>query len=502
LGRFTSKEETVVLGTPESVADDPVARSSTPNHDVLNRGFGFRAALSLAFADISPIVALYAIFALGLFAAGPRFFWAFPIVLFGQLLVALVFGELASRFPYAGSVYQWARHAKGTTWGWTAAWAYIWGLTLTLSTMAYAAAGFILEVFGVESPSRWQLAAVSIGVISFTTAANMIGRQVLKVMIVASIICEIVGSVGLGTVLLLFHRVNPISTLFQGLPDGSGSTLSTMLIAVAFVGWAFLGFESAGSIAEEVEQPERNVPKAIVFALLLVGVIVMYSAAAVILAIPDLSAVLTQQSGDPVSATLTAQLGASIAKPLLLMFVIGFMSACLAVQSAVSRAVYGMARDRALPGAAFLSKLGGPERMPIRAIGLTAVVAAFFLLFAGSDLYNVLVNFSVMGPYIAFAVPVFAAALTRLAGRWVPGVFSLGRWGAPVTYAAAAWLAFEVINVLWPRTQPGQPWFVNWSMVISLVALGILGAAVYVKCRGRITEPVGERVDLIDSQEP
>lgn len=478
----------------EGAADDVAARPRERGHDILNRGFGFRAALSLAFADISPIVALYAIFALGLFAAGPRFFWAFPIVLCGQLLVALVFGELASRFPYAGSVYQWARHVKGTTWGWTAAWAYIWGLTLTLSTMAYAAAGFMLEVIGVEAPSRWLLAAVSIGVICFTTAANMIGRQVLKVMIVASIICEIVGSVVLGTVLLLFHRVNPMSTLFDGLPDSSGSTMSTMLVAVAFVGWAFLGFESAGSIAEEVENPERNVPKAIVFALLLVGVIVMYSAAAVILAIPDLSAVLTAQSGDPVSATLTAQLGSAIAKPLLVMFVIGFMSACLAVQSAVSRAVYGMARDRALPGAAFLSKLGGPERMPIRAIGLTAVVAAFFLLFAGSDLYNVLVNFSVMGPYIAFAVPVFAAALTRLAGRWVPGVFSLGRLGAPVTYAAALWLAFEVINVLWPRTQPGQPWFVNWSMVISLVSLGIVGAFVYARCRNRITEPVGERL--------
>jgi amino acid transporter len=153
-----------------------------------------------------------------------------------------------------------------------------------------------------------------------------------------------------------------------------------------------------------------------------------------------------------------------------------------------------MARDRALPGAEFLSKLVGPERMPIRAIGLTAIVAAFFLLFAGSDLYNVLVNFSVMGPYIAFAVPVFAAALTRLTGRWVPGVFSLGRWGAPVTYAAAARLAFEVVNVLWPRTQPGQPWFVNWSMVISLVSLGAVGVVVYARCRNRITEPVGERL--------
>lgn len=164
------------LSNPENTIDRAPTAPRSTGHDVLNRGFGFRAALSLAFADISPIVALYAIFALGLLAAGPRFFWAFPIVLCGQLLVALVFGELSSRWPFAGSVYQWARHARGTTWGWTAAWAYMWGLTLTLSTLAYAAAGSILQVLGVDSPNRWLLAAVSIGVI------------------------------GLGTVLLLFHR--------------------------------------------------------------------------------------------------------------------------------------------------------------------------------------------------------------------------------------------------------------------------------------------------------
>ncbi|GAA4101596.1 amino acid permease [Nocardioides kongjuensis] len=474
-------------------ATAPPTGGHAASHDVLNRGFGFRSALSLAFADISPIVALYAIFALGLFAAGPRFFWAFPLVLAGQMLVALVFGELASRWPYAGSVYQWARHARGTAWGWTAAWAYIWGLTLTLSTMAYAAAGFLLEALDVVEPSRLQLMAVSMGIIGLGTAANMVGRQVLKVMIIASIMCEIVGSVVLGIVLLAFHRVNPVSTLFDGLPHADGGTLSTMLVATAFVGWAFLGFESAGSIAEEVEEPERNVPKAIVLGLLLVGTIVMFSAVAVILAIPDLPAVLTARTGDPVSATLTTQLGASIAKPLLIMFVIGFVSAFLAVQSAVSRAVYGMARDGALPGAKALSRLAGPERMPIRAIGLTAVVSALFLLLAGSDLYNVLVNFSVLGPYIAFAVPVFAAALLRLSGRWEPGPFSLGRWGGFVTYAAAVWLALEIVNVLWPRTQPGQPWYINWSMVISLVALGIVGVAVYASRRDRISEPVGER---------
>src|SRR6478752_8974615 len=152
-----------------------------PVPERLQRGFSFRSALSLAFADVSPIAAVYAIFTLGLFAAGPKFFWAFPIVLIGQLLVAAVFGELASRWPYAGSVYQWSRHVRGTTWGWAAAWAYMWGLTLALGTLSYAASGFLLQIFGVSEPNRWQIALVAIFIIAVGTLINMVGRRGLKI---------------------------------------------------------------------------------------------------------------------------------------------------------------------------------------------------------------------------------------------------------------------------------------------------------------------------------
>jgi amino acid transporter len=472
------------------------ARTDHIHEDVerLHRGFSFRSALSLAFADVSPIVALYAIFALGLFTAGPQFFWAFPIVLIGQLAVAAVFGELSSRWPYAGSVYQWARHVRGTTSGWAAAWAYMWGLTIALSTLAYAAAGFLLEVFGVDEPGRWTTALVAMAVIAAGTATNMIGRKVLKVMVVASITCEIIGSVGLGIVLLLFYRENPFSTLLHGMPTVSGWVSAPMLLAIAYAGWAFVGFEAAGSIAEEVEDPARNVPKAIIGALLGVGLIVMFSSAALILAIPNLDQVLTDQSGDPVSDTLTAHLGAGIAKPLLIMFVIGFISSFLAVQAAVSRCIWGAARDRGLPASKLFSKLAGPERMPINAIAVTAVVAVLLVLFAGSNLYNILVNFTVIGFYIAFGIPVLGAAWARLTGRWSPGVFSLGRWGAPITYFAAVWIVAQTINVAWPRVQPDQPWYINWSMVITTVVLGVIGAVIYLSLRNRITEPVANRL--------
>lgn len=472
------------------------SRAGTEAPLQLSRGFTFRSALSLAFADVSPIAAVYAIFTLGLFAAGPKFFWAFPIVLAGQLLVAAVFGELASRWPYAGSVYQWSRHVRGTTWGWVAAWAYMWGLTIALGTLSYAASGFLLQIFGVAQPSRWQTGGVAVLIIVVGTGVNMVGRQVLKVMVIASITCEIIGSLGLGAVLLIFYRENPFSALLSSasIPDAATWTSGPMLLAIAFVGWSFLGFEAAGSIAEEVENPERNVPKAIILGLLLVGLVVMFSSAALILAIPNLDQVVAAQTGDVVAETLTAHLGAGVTKPLLAMFVIGFISSFLAVQAAVSRCIWGAARDRSLPGSKVLGGLAGPERLPVNAIGLTAVVAIVFVLLAGSEFYNVLVNFNIIGFYIAFGVPVIGAAIARLTGKWRPGPFNLGRWGAPVTYVAALWIIFETVNVAWPRTQPGMPWYINWASVLTTAVLAVVGVAIYATVRRNITAPIGERL--------
>jgi amino acid transporter len=176
------------------------------------------------------------------------------------------------------------------------------------------------------------------------------------------------------------------------------------------------------------------------------------------------------------------------------MFVIGFVSSFLAVQAAVSRCIWGAARDRSLPGSKLLSGLAGRERLPVYAIALTAVVSVVFVLMAGSKFYSVLVNFNIIGFYIAFGVPVIGAAIARLTGKWRPGPFSLGRWGAPVTYLASLWIIFETVNVAWPRTQPGQPWYINWASILTTAALAVLGLLIYLTVRHRIEEPIAQRL--------
>lgn len=467
----------------------------------LRTGFSIRTALALAFADVSPIVALYTVFSLGIVAAGPAFWWAFPIVLGGQLLVACTFGELASRWPYAGSVYQWARHVTGRRAGWFTAWAYMWGLTIALSALSFTASGYLLNAVGVQNPSHGLVTATAFGVLVVGTLANIVGRTVLKLLVVVSLVCELVASIGLGAVLLLFYRVNPVSVLFQGPPDLSGGMLlgaGPLLVAVAFVGWSFVGFESAGSIAEELEDPARDVPKALILSLVSVALVVMFAGAALILSIPDLDAVLAGRVADPVTTTLQAHFGNVIGRPLLVVFVIGYLASFLAVQAAVSRTIWASARDRALPASRVLGRLAGRERLPVYAIASTGLGAAVFVFLTGSQLYSILVNFTTIGFYIAFGIPVWGAAVAHLRGSWQPGRFSLGRFSAPVTYAASFWLLLQTVNIAWPR-QTENPWYVDWSMVLTLAVVTVVGVVVYRMQRRHILPEFGRRREFVDN---
>ncbi len=66
------------------------------------RDFNLWSAFALAFSDVSPIVGIYSVFFIGLLAAGPAFFWGFPVVLIGQLAVTGVFGDLVCEVAVPG----------------------------------------------------------------------------------------------------------------------------------------------------------------------------------------------------------------------------------------------------------------------------------------------------------------------------------------------------------------------------------------------------------------
>src|SRR5690242_4489130 len=84
----------------------------------LRRGVGGFASFAAGFSFVSILTTVFQLFGLGFGLGGASFFWTWPLVFAGQLLVALCFAELAARWPISGAIYQWSSRLAGTTAGW------------------------------------------------------------------------------------------------------------------------------------------------------------------------------------------------------------------------------------------------------------------------------------------------------------------------------------------------------------------------------------------------
>ncbi|OJZ63357.1 APC family permease [Mycolicibacterium diernhoferi] len=469
----------------------------------LKREFSLWSAFAFAFAFISPIVAMYGIYGLSLSTAGPGFWWTFVIVGTGQFIIALAFAELVSRWPFEGSIYQWTKRLAGEVAGWFAGWVYMWALVIIMATVAYGGAGFLAELVGIHGPTAVQQSIIALLILLAGTGANILGRIFLKTLMVGSIVAEIIASVGLSTYLLIFHRHHGLDVILQGVDFGSGWTWAYIsgpfLAALAFTSWSILGFESAGAIAEEVQEPQRNVPKAMLFSVSFIAIVIAYASLAVTLAVPDFDKIASGEVSDPVTYVLGAALGESAVKPILLTFVIGFLASFLALQASASRVIWAFARDKVLPGSRVLAKLSKAEAQPMSAILVTTVIGAVVYLISATDVYSVLVTFTAGGYYLAFLFPLVTGLVARLRGKWEPGPWSLGRWSTPVTTLATLWAGFAFVNIVWPRTV-SESWFINWAFFVAMGAILALGVVI-VKVRkvGRATpdgdaEPAAETV--------
>jgi amino acid transporter len=459
----------------------------------LRRDFTLWSAFSLAFAYISPIVATYGVIALALPLVGPGYWLLIPIAVAGQLLVALVLGEVASRHPLEGSLYAWAGRLLGPAYGWFTGWAYIWTVLIALVTVAVGATQFWGAALAIDVSAKSSLIIGSVIVIAFATTANLLSRRVLKIMIGLSIAAEVIGSIGLGIALLFFYDVSPISVVFDngvgGGGGGGGWTMSAVLLGVGFAGWSFLGFESSGAIGEEVQDAPRNVPKALRYSLLAIAAIVMLSTLSLILAVPDLGAVLAGDEVDPVGAALTASVGETVTRLAFGVFAIGFTACALGLQTGLSRVIWAFARDRALPASGWLAQLSKREGIPTRAVVVTAVLPLPIFFLTGSQVYGILVGYTIGGWYLTFAMVLLAALIARRRGTWEVGPFTLGRWSLTIGIAALVWAVFETINVAWPRAAVSGPdWYLQWAVVLVVALLAVIGWIVYASVRSQIVQ--------------
>jgi len=192
----------------------------------LHRSIGTYASFAAGFSFVSILTTVFQLFGLGYSFAGPFFFWTWPVVFCGQILVALCFAELAGRYPISGAIYQWSRRLGGHIVGWFAGWTMIIAQIVTVAAAAIAMQAVLPAIWsGFQlvggDPSITTVSgatnAIVLGLIMLiiTTLINSVAVRVMAVVNAAGVTMELVGA----TLLII--------ALFSNAQRGPGIVLNT-----------------------------------------------------------------------------------------------------------------------------------------------------------------------------------------------------------------------------------------------------------------------------------
>jgi amino acid transporter len=479
-----------------SKQDSSAPSNSAPSAaDTLNRSMTVWHSFTMGFAVVSPVVGLYAIIGVQTTVTGGGWFAALAICLLMQLTVATVYAELASQFPIAGGAYKWARQLGGTITGQYAGVIYVCSAIAMLTTTAYTGGIWLATFSGALDNSGISMVLWGAAFLLLCALLNLAHVNIFKTLIALGVYAEIIGSFGIALLLFFFFRQHGFSELFQHMGSGTAPTeMAAFLAALAIAGWAFIGFDSCSTTAEETHQPKRMVPRAIFLALSAVGAVVLFNSASLILAFDHESLTNASKTADPVTPLIADRFGQWIEKPFSGIVMIAFLACGASVVKYTSRIVFSMAREGNMP--AMLSHVTA-DRTPRNAILCTVILSGLGLLLGLNDgAVATVIAFGTGGLYAMFAMTTGVGLFTRLTGRWNPalGELKLGVWGLVINSVAFIWSVFEFINIAWPRTyavSPDAPWWQLWA--IPLVLGSILSITTLSIIINRIRMPAGNK---------
>lgn len=501
----------------------------------LHRRVGSFASFAAGFSFVSILTTVFQLFFLGFGFGGAAFFWTWPVVFAGQLLVALNFSTLAARFPISGAIYQWSSRLAGSTFGWFTGWIMIIGQILTVAAAAIALQAVLPSIWtgfqfvggsgANSSPTSPTGAenAVILGVVLLviTTTINIIGVRLMSVVNSTGVVLEILGVIAIVITLFAHARRSPAVLVHTtgAAPTPGSPYIWAWLASGLMASYVMVGFDSAGELSEETHAPRRITPRTIFRALAVSGVGGALLLISALMAAPSLTDGNLATVGLPY--VLTSVMGSVAGRIMLVDVTIAICVCTLACQTSGSRMMYSMARQKALPFHRVLSGVSPRTGTPIVTsivVGLGATLALVVNL-GQSAVFTALSSLCIAMLYIAYLGVTGPLLFTRIrAARGTPSaataegtdehgkpLFTLGRWAIPVNAVAVLYQVVAIVNLAWPRASvydlTGHTWWLRWSAVLFIavtVGIGYLvhrrlrAGATSLKATAAIPVPAGE----------
>ncbi len=344
-------------------------------------------------------------------------FLVLPVVIAGVVAYcnAVASAALAAKYPTSGGTYVYGREQLGEWPGFVAGWGFITGKTASCAAMAltfgtYAAGGYAVPV--------------AIAAVLAMTVVNLLGitRTALLTRILLCVVLATLVFVAVAAII----GPHPAEGPAQASPGGPAGVLP----AAGLLFFAFAGYARIATLGEEVKDPSRSIPRAVLAALAAAFAIYVTLALLLLNHLPNgqlaatktplLEAVLQSQlaAGAPV-----VQAGAAAA----------CLGALLALVTGVGRTTLAMAREGDLPGP--LARVGGKHTVPY--VAEVAVAAVVILLLLTTDVMTV-VGFSSFGVLVYYAVANASAFTLGSHPGYAP------KWLNAVGFVACLLLAFTL----------------------------------------------------------
>ncbi|WP_326627642.1 MULTISPECIES: APC family permease [unclassified Streptomyces] len=431
-----------------------MAGSSTADRATLRRTLGFRDLVVYGLLFIAPMAPVGVFGTLDAKSDGAvALVYVAATVVMG--FTAFSYAQMVRVAPLAGSVFTYARKGLGEGPGFIAGWMAMLDYLL-IPAVAYLFSGIAMNAL-VPEVSRWVWTALAVVV---TTLLNLWGVRAAARVGFAVLAMEI-------AVLLVFLVSAVVVLVRDGAQRGwwtpftgdSGFSVNAVLAAVSVAVLSYLGFDAIASFAEEATGGSEKVARALLFCLVLAGVLFIAQGYLAALLEPMASADLAAEPARQGSAfydTVDFAVGRWLHDLVAVSKAIGAAFAALAGQAAAGRLLFAMSREQRLPS--LLARVDPRSGVPRAAILIAAAVTLVAAVWAArrDDGLDHLVSVVDIGALTAFVL-LHASVVGWFAVRRMDGPPSWWRHvlvpvvGAGVLIAVilSAATSAQVVGVCW-----------------------------------------------------
>ncbi|KAH7022127.1 amino acid/polyamine transporter I [Ilyonectria destructans] len=438
-------------------------------------------------------------------------------ILYGWILVSLIslciaasLAEICAVFPTAGGVYYWSamlstpKYAPIVSFidGWLT---LVGNWTVTLS-INFSGAQLILSAITIFNEdfvaNEWQTILCFWAVMLVCALVNAFCSRYLDIINKVCIYWTAASVVIILVTLLTMADTRRSGEFVFSHYDASASGWPegwSFFVGLLQAAYTLTGYGMVASMCEEVQNPEREVPRAIVLSVMAAGVTGVIYLIPILFVLPDVQMLLSVANSQPIGTLFKTVTGSAAGGFGLLFLILGIlMFAGIGALTAASRCTYAFARDKAIPGYKLWSRVNHRLDMPLWALFLSTIVDCVLgcIYFGSSAAFNSFTGVATICLSTSYGVPVLVS-LVRRREAVKNSPYPLGKFGPLINIICIIWIVFAVVIFCMPVSLPVDTSTMNYASVVfaGFAAIAFIWYLAYAR-KNFTGPPLGRKDDL------